>query len=68
MKPARREPHIRAIDSPPEWASWPDDRIRCQECGNRSGFRCIPLSCSTHPLELRHRCEKFTRRNGQWPR
>lgn len=55
-------PQIRAIDAPESWAAWPDDRVQCQDCGHRSGFMCIAFRMPTHPLELRHRCERHARK------
>jgi hypothetical protein len=52
---------------PESWADWPEDRIRCQDCGHRSGFRCIALNSSTHLPELLHRCEKFVPRIKRLP-
>lgn len=52
----------RVLSAPESWADWPDDRNTCGACGNRSGFRCIPRKISTHPLELKHRCDSFAKR------
>lgn len=54
-----------SIEAPEGWADWPDDRVTCESCANRSGFKCIPLRCSTHILTLKHRCEKHAKRQGR---
>lgn len=50
----------------PEWDSV-DDRVTCGKCSHRSGFRCIPLACSTQPLDLKHRCVTFSPRIARLP-
>lgn len=42
-----------------------DDRVSCEPCGHRSGWRCIPLKVDVVPFELRHRCERFARRRAR---
>lgn len=46
----------------PAWADWPDDRVTCQQCRNRSRYMCIPLKVSCPPHDIPHRCERFSKR------
>lgn len=59
-------PRARAIDAPPDWAAlWPDDRVNCADCRNRSGAMCVTFRTSHVPLDLVHRCAGFSRRAGR---
>lgn len=55
-------PRIVSIDAPAEWAGWPDDRVRCRECRNRTGNGCakrLPINASDAPF----RCAAYSPRN-----
>lgn len=52
----------RVIDTPPAWADWPDDRVTCQQCRNRSQFMCVALKVSCVPPGIPHRCDRFSKR------
>lgn len=52
----------RVIDSPPAWADWPDDRVHCSQCRNKSNFMCAALKTSCVPPGPPHRCDRFSKR------
>lgn len=53
---------IRSISIPDSWADWPDDRVTCQQCRNKSGYMCAALKVSCQPANLLHRCDRFSKR------
>ena len=57
---ARREPMIRAIDAPPEWADWPDSRVHCRTCRNKSGYMCVSLKVSCNASDMPFYCESYS--------
>lgn len=50
------------ISVPDSWADWPDDRVSCADCRNRSAHMCVAMRISHVPVEVKHRCEKFSKR------
>lgn len=52
----------RVISAPEAWADWPDDRVTCQQCRNKSGFQCVALKVSCVPHDIPHRCDRFSKR------
>lgn len=52
----------RVISAPEAWADWPDDRITCGQCANRSRYMCIPLKVSCPPPGIPHRCDRCSKR------
>jgi hypothetical protein len=49
----------------PAWMDEGDDRVTCEHCVNRSRDMCVALKITAiHPLDLKHRCEFFSKRIG----
>lgn len=61
-KIARSSP-FRVVEEQPDWDHlWPDDRVNCGDCRNKSGAMCVAFKRSHVPLDLVHRCEAFSGR------
>lgn len=53
---------MRAVSVPDGWADWPDDRVSCAQCRNKSGPMCVALKIGHVPVEIKHRCDHFSKR------
>ena len=62
---ARREPMLRSISAPPAWADWPDSRVHCRTCRNKSGYQCVALKVSCNASEMPFYCESYSARGNR---
>ena len=52
----------RTSTAPDGWADWPDDRVSCAQCRNKSAHMCTSLRVTHVPVEIKHRCASFPKR------
>lgn len=63
MKPAAIQPsRIRSADFPVAWADWPDLRVRCRDCRNKSGYMCAALKTSCNASDTPFYCDSYSAR------
>ena len=62
---ARREPMLRSISAPPAWADWPDSRVHCRTCRNKSGYQCVALKVSCNASDMPFYCDSYSARGNR---
>ena len=53
---------MRSISSPAAWADWPDARVHCRDCRNKSGYMCTATKTSCNASEMPFYCDLYSAR------
>ena len=53
---------IRSAEFPIAWADWPDLRVRCGDCRNKSGYMCAALKTSCNASGTPFYCDSYSAR------